>query len=157
MSWFKLLTVVALAAPLAVSAQPGPKTNTPAKQTVPKATAATSSTADAMIAAPDINWTRPDPSAPYSLAKLWGDFHKGQAGVLQRLPGGFKGPAHAHTSDYRAVVISGTWVHVVTKTGKGKGVKLGPGSYYTQRANELHADECVSAEPCVFFRFTESE
>lgn len=110
-----------------------------------------------MVAAPDLNWTRPDPTAPYSLAKLWGDFNSGQAGVLLRLPGGFKGPVHAHTADYRAVIISGTWIHVVTETGEGKGVRLGPGSYYTQRANQMHQDECVSSEPCVFLRFTESD
>lgn len=72
---------------------------------------------DVIIAAPDLDWKRSDPSAPYSIVTLWGDFNKGQAGVLLSLPGGFKGGAHANTSDYRAVVISGSWVHVVTETG----------------------------------------
>lgn len=58
--------------------------------------------------------------------------------------------------DYRAVVISGTWIHVVTETGEGAGKELAPGSYWTQRGDQKHSDECVSAEACVFFRFTEA-
>ena len=146
---------------LVISLFYGCNTNNPPGQSTTSqtqtATAPETQQPDVMIAAPALDWKMPDPAAPYSIVTLWGNFNRGQAGILLSLPGGFKGPAHAHTADYRAVIVSGTWVHVVTETSAGKGIKLGPGSYYTQRANQLHEDECVSVEPCVFFRFTESD
>lgn len=110
-----------------------------------------------VIAAPDLPWTPEDPVGHHRLATLWGDFNRGQAGVLLKLPGGFKSSVHAHTADYRAIVISGTWVHVVPESGEGEGIKLTLGSYWTQPRDQMHEDECVSPEGSVFFRFSEGK
>ncbi len=113
--------------------------------------------ANVMLAAPGLDWSPPHPFGRHSIANLWGDYNSGQAGILLKLPGGFKSGVHAHTASYRAVVISGTWLHKVSDSGAGASVELTPGSYWTQPANQMHEDECVSPEGCVFFRFTEAK
>jgi quercetin dioxygenase-like cupin family protein len=86
---------------------------------------------------------------PQQLGSLWGDRAVGPAGTLLKVPGGFRAPIHAHTADYRAVVIEGRWAHWVPETGEGERIELAPGSYWTQRADQPHADACVSATECV--------
>ena len=86
---------------------------------------------------------------PQQLGPLWGVRAEGPAGTLLKVPGGFRAPIHAHTADYRAVVISGRWTHWVPGSGEGQGSELRPGSYWTQRADQMHGDACVSDSECV--------
>jgi hypothetical protein len=101
-------------------------------------------------------WFQEASKDQHRLANLWGDRGNGQAGVLLRTPGGFKSGIHAHTADYRALVIAGTWIHTVPETGEGNKVELRPGSYWTQRRDQMHTDECKAGAECIVFVFTEA-
>ena len=95
------------------------------------------------------------PDQPQRLGFLWGDRAQGPAGTLLKVPGGWKAPIHAHTADYRGIVIEGHWRHWVPETGEGEGIELLPGSYWTQKADQMHADECVSDTECVILLINE--
>lgn len=110
-----------------------------------------------MVAASALDWIHELPADPHRLVKLSGDRSSGQAGILLKLPGNFDSGWHAHTADYRAIVISGTWVHVGQDPSEGAGKRLTPGSYWTRRRDEMHKDECVSAEGCVIFVFSDAK
>jgi hypothetical protein len=97
----------------------------------------------------ELAWMEEIPGEPQRIARLWGDRAVGQAGVLIKVPGGFDAGVHAHTSDYHAVLISGTWTHSVETTGAGQGKTLTRGSYWMQPAKEMHRDRCVSSTECV--------
>jgi hypothetical protein len=98
-------------------------------------------------------WYVEAPGVPVKLAKLWGDRTGGEAGTLLTTPGGFHAGLHSHTADYWAVVVQGTWQHLVPSTGEGKGLRLEPGAFWTQKRTELHDDWCISKTPCVIFLF----
>lgn len=95
------------------------------------------------------------PDQPQQLGPLWGIRAEGPAGTLLKVPTGFKAPIHAHTANYRGVVIEGHWEHWVPETGEGMGIQLAPGSYWTQKADQMHADACVSEVECVILLINE--
>lgn len=101
-------------------------------------------------------WKLEAPGADPRLAALWGRREAEQAGTLLNVPAGFKSGIHAHTADYRAIVVQGEWVHQVPSTGEGVGVQLLPGAYWTQMRDQWHLDECVSPTPCTIFLFNEA-
>lgn len=90
------------------------------------------------------------PGAPPGpvLATLWGDPTKGSYGAIEKFPAGFSVPLHTHSGDHKVVVISGTWIH--GEEGKPE-VRLGPGSYLFQPANQKHTTACDTGSECVFF------
>jgi hypothetical protein len=96
------------------------------------------------------------PNPPQQLGKLWGDRAIGPAGTLLKVPAGFRAPIHAHTADYRGIVIEGTWSHWIPDTAEGKGIELAPGSYWTQEADQFHADACISTTDCVILLINET-
>jgi quercetin dioxygenase-like cupin family protein len=83
-----------------------------------------------------------------TLAKLWGDPAKGAYGAIEKFPAGFSAPLHTHSADHKIVILSGTWIH--GEEGKPE-VRLGPGSYLFQPANQKHSTACDAASECVFF------
>ena len=89
------------------------------------------------------------PGQPQRLGPLWGSRAKGPAGTLLKVPGNWRAPVHAHTADYRAVVIKGLWAHWQKEGGEATKVELPPGSYWTQKADEMHDDACLSDTECV--------
>ncbi|PAP96791.1 MULTISPECIES: DUF4437 domain-containing protein [Mesorhizobium] len=89
------------------------------------------------------------PDQPHRLGPLWGKRDVGPAGTLLKVPGGWQAPIHAHTADYQGIVIEGTWSHWVPETGEGRNIELQPGSYWTQKADQMHADACMSEKQCV--------
>lgn len=95
------------------------------------------------------------PDQPQQLGSLWGRRAEGPAGTLLKVPAGFRAPVHAHTADYRGVVIKGLWTHWVPETGEGEGIELPPGSYWTQKADQMHADACISEVECVILLLNE--
>lgn len=95
------------------------------------------------------------PGQPQQLGPLWGVRAEGPAGTLLKVPAGFRAPIHAHTADYRGVVIEGLWTHWVPETGEGDGIELPPGSYWTQKADQMHGDACVSDVDCVILLINE--
>jgi hypothetical protein len=111
------------------------------------------SLANRYITADRTPWYVEAPGVPVKLAKLWGDRTAGEAGTLLTAPAGFHAGLHSHTADYWAVVVQGTWQHLVPSTGEGKGLRLEPGAFWTQKHTELHDDWCISKTPCVIFLF----
>ncbi len=100
-------------------------------------------------------WHLEAPGADPRLAALWGRREEGPAGTLLNVPAGFKSGLHAHSADYRAVVIEGEWIHQVPSTGEGAGVQLKPGGYWTQKRDQWHWDECISKTPCTILLVSE--
>ncbi|TPM21441.1 DUF4437 domain-containing protein [Mesorhizobium sp. B2-3-6] len=104
---------------------------------------------DSYLPASKIPYVSEAPDQPQRLGPLWGERAKGPAGTLLKVPGNWHAPVHAHTADYRAVVIQGLWAHWQMDGGEASKVELPPGSYWTQKANEMHADACLSKTECV--------
>ncbi|MBZ9959472.1 DUF4437 domain-containing protein [Mesorhizobium sp. BR1-1-14] len=104
---------------------------------------------DSYLPASKIPYVSEAPDQPQRLGPLWGERAKGPAGTLLKVPGNWHAPVHAHTADYRAVVIQGLWAHWQMDGGEASKVELPPGSYWTQKANEMHADACLSEAECV--------
>ena len=97
----------------------------------------------------DIQWEPFAPGVPLQVAKLWGDRAKGESGILLKMPGGFDSGMHAHTGDYHAVLVSGTWIH--TEEGSTEAKELAPGSYVMQTGKKMHNDACKAGADCVLF------
>jgi hypothetical protein len=104
---------------------------------------------DSYLPAGNIPYVAEAPDQPQRLGALWGERSKGSAGTLLKVPGNWRAPVHAHTADYRAVVIQGLWAHWQMDGGEATKVELPPGSYWTQKANEMHDDACLSDTECV--------
>lgn len=104
---------------------------------------------DSYLPAGKIPYVAEAPDQPQRLGPLWGERAKGPAGTLLKVPGNWRAPVHAHTADYRAVVIQGPWARWRVDGGEATKVELLPGSYWTQKANEMHDDACLSDSECV--------
>lgn len=67
---------------------------------------------------------------------LWGDLREDvPTGALIQFADGFSSPPHIHNITYRAVVIDGT-VH--NDDPEAENIWMGPGSFWTQPAGEVH-------------------
>ena len=107
--------------------------------------------AKAFVAWPasDLKWEALPGGPPGPMiSRLWGDPTKGAYGAMEKFPAGFSAPLHTHSGDHKVVVVSGTWIH--GEPGKPD-VRLGPGSYLFQPANQRHMTACDAASECVFF------
>lgn len=101
------------------------------------------------LAAGDLKWEQVAPNMPLQIATLWGDRNKGESGILMKFPGGFESGMHAHTADYHAVLVQGTWVH--TEEGSKETKELTPGSYVMQAGKVMHSDSCKAGAECIIF------
>ncbi len=104
-----------------------------------------------VMPAGELKWADLDPKgAPgVKIADVWGDHAKGAFGGFIKLPAGFAAPLHTHTSDYKVVIVSGTYVQA--PEGKPE-FRLAPGSYFMQPGgNYRHTTSCDKASDCVFF------
>lgn len=104
-----------------------------------------------VMPAGDLKWTDLDPKgAPgVKVADVWGNHAKGAFGAFFKLPAGFAAPMHTHTTDYKVVTVSGTYVQA--PEGKPE-FRLGPGSYLMQPGgNYRHTTSCDPSADCVFF------
>lgn len=82
-------------------------------------------------------------------ASLWGNMDKGAYGVLVKFPAGTKHPLHTHTSDIKAVVISGTFYYAPEG---GTEQRLGPGSYFFVPGGSKHMSGSTDDGPCEIFQ-----
>jgi quercetin dioxygenase-like cupin family protein len=99
--------------------------------------------------AADMKWVAlPDAPPGPMLSVISGDPAKGAYTAIEKFPAGFSAGLHTHPSDHKIVIISGTWIH--GEEGKPE-VKLGPGSYLFQPANQKHTTACDAASECLFF------
>jgi quercetin dioxygenase-like cupin family protein len=99
--------------------------------------------------AADLKW-EPTAGAPPGVmeVRLWGDPTKGAFGAIEKFPAGFSSPLHTHSSDLKAVIISGTLIH--GPEGKPE-VRLSAGSYLFEPSTYRHTTACDKASECVFF------
>jgi quercetin dioxygenase-like cupin family protein len=102
------------------------------------------------VPAGEIKW-EPMMGGPLQMAKLWGDRDKGpEYGMLLKFPAGMDSGMHAHTGDYHAILVQGTWVHSVE--GEAAPAKeLPPGSYVFQPGKQMHGDACKGKQECIVF------
>lgn len=87
------------------------------------------------------------PGMPLQIAKLWGDRTQGAYGMLLKIPPGFEAGFHAHTADYYALNMQGTWVHTMDGVSK----VLPVGSYVMQPGGQFHNDVCKGPDDCILF------
>jgi quercetin dioxygenase-like cupin family protein len=105
-----------------------------------------------ILSSKDVLWTVETPG-PQQVAKLWGDRATGRAGVLVKVPGGWRSEVQSYTSDQHVVLISGRWVHEIEANGAGRDEVLSPGSYWNEPAGERHRDRCEQGTECVVLVF----
>ncbi len=80
---------------------------------------------------------------------LWGDIRKNvPSGVLLKFADGFSSPPHIHNITYRAIVISGA-VH--NDDPEAANMWMGPGSFWTQPAGEVHITSAQSGPGATAF------
>ena len=97
-----------------------------------------------------LKWAPAAPGSPIQIAVLWGDRAKGpEYGMLLKMPAGSEAGMHAHTGDYHAVNVQGSWVH--TNQGDPKQNELPPGSYAMQPGKAMHNDMCKGTTDCIVF------
>ena len=118
----------------------------------PSRVAANGAAMGEVIPADRFHWEVQTPGLPIQRVTLWGDPDHGAFGELVKLPGGFDSRLHAHTGDYRAVLVSGVWIHVASD-GSGNDRELLPGSYVLQPGKGMHVDKCKVGAECVLFLF----
>jgi quercetin dioxygenase-like cupin family protein len=100
----------------------------------------------------DAKWTPVDPSKPegFKMAVLKGDPKTGSAAFAMELPAGADTGLHSHTSDYSALVLSGTTSHWVDGGETEKDLNVA-GTFWTQAGKEDHGDACRGDAPCRVF------
>lgn len=101
-----------------------------------------------MTSADQMQWQEMAPGSPLKIVILWGDRSKGEYAMLLKLPAGIVVPIHAHTGDYYAVNLTGTWRH---SFDGGEERPLPPASYVFQPGLGMHGDACVGPEDCILF------
>jgi uncharacterized protein DUF4437 len=102
-----------------------------------------------LIPAGDAKFAPNDPSQPQGpqSAILNGDPKSGPVSFLLKYRG--TSPLHSHTSDYQAVLISGSAAHYAEgKDGEAKA--SGPGTFWFQPGKQVHGDRCESEE-CIIY------
>ena len=92
----------------------------------------------------DLTWVKGGPGLHFAL--LWGDWNKGNYGMVVKIKAGHAAPKHSHTADYHGVTIQGKWVHTY---GKRDHRTLTPGSYAFQSGKENHGDRCEGSQDCL--------
>ena len=80
----------------------------------------------------------------------FGDMATGPHGTFVRYPPGYVTLPHTHTEDYYAVVISGVVTNYQPEKNEDQ-TPLSAGSYWFQRAGEVHVTRCLSDDGCLFF------
>ena len=108
-----------------------------------------------ILPARELKWAPEAPGLPQQMVTLWGDRKKGEAAVLIKVPAGWEAGLHAHTADYHAVLVAGTWIHTVEGTDAGQ--ELPPGSYWMQPAKEMHDDRCKEGAECIVLVHTDEK
>jgi quercetin dioxygenase-like cupin family protein len=118
----------------------------PAKAAAAKAPAKKAAPTGHLMAAGDLKWK--DGGKGVSQSVLWGDPNTGAYGAIDKFAAGTDMGIHTHSSEARAVVISGT--AVMTLRG-GAAKELGPGSYIHTLGKEVHSTKCKEGADCVLF------
>jgi quercetin dioxygenase-like cupin family protein len=97
----------------------------------------------------DLKWVDVPESGGVQVANVSGDVMKTAYSAFAKIPAGQMHPLHTHTSDTKAVVISGTFV--LTPEG-GVEKKLPAGSYFMVPGGLKHTSGCAAGAPCLLFQ-----
>lgn len=92
----------------------------------------------------ELVWVKGGPGLHFALA--WGDWTKGDYGMIVKIEAGHAAPRHSHTSDYHGVTIQGNWVHTY---GEDDHRTLAAGGYAFQSGGEAHGDRCEGPQDCL--------
>lgn len=92
----------------------------------------------------ELVWEQGGPGLHFALA--WGDWTKGDYGMVVKIESGHAAPRHSHTSNYHGVTIQGNWVHTY---GDSDDRILTPGGYAFQSGKQDHGDRCEGPEDCL--------
>jgi len=92
---------------------------------------------------------------PVEFADAFGSRAEGPHGTYGRFPAGFETPVHIHSHGYRAVVLKGSMTNPFE--GEENPPVMEPGSYWAVAAGESHVTACVSATPCEFLMWGDSD
>ncbi|MDP2308772.1 MAG: DUF4437 domain-containing protein [Pseudomonadota bacterium] len=99
-------------------------------------------------AAASLAWVQPfGPTGP-EMSYVKGDPKAGPFQMFLRMPAGGVAGWHTHDAAYSAVVVQGTWQHLVQ--GEGAATNLPAGSFWVQDGTANHDDRCIEG-PCVVF------
>jgi len=97
----------------------------------------------------DLKWVDVPNAGGAQVANVTGDILKGAHAAFAKIPAGQAHPLHTHTSEVKAVVVSGTFI--LTPEG-GTEKRLGPGSYFSVPGGAKHSSGCAEGAPCVLFQ-----
>ncbi len=105
-----------------------------------------------LVRAEDAKYAPIDPSKKDGLkmAVLSGDPKAGAAAMSIEFPAGSDTGLHSHTSDYSALVVSGTHSHWV-EGGETEKDENAAGTFWTQAGKAVHGDACRGDAPCRVF------
>ena len=101
------------------------------------------------MAPEDLKWMDVPESGGVQVANVSGDIMKGAYSAFAKIPAGQMHPLHTHTSETKAVVVSGTFILNVEG---GTEKKLGPGSYFSVPGGLQHTSSCAAGAPCLLFQ-----
>jgi len=79
---------------------------------------------------------------------LWGDHGKGPYGAFTKFDPGLTNPLHTHSSEVRIVVLKGAYIY---KPRNGKEQRVGPGSYISVPAGDVHVSAGDPKEGALFY------
>ena len=109
-----------------------------------------SAKAPVMVSLADLKWTDLPERKGMQFAAISGDHNKGGAYTeMRKVPAGFDGPLHAHSSEITDVIISGVW-YLGADAASAK--DFGPGSVLIVPANWVHISGCRAGSDCLFYQ-----
>ena len=113
------------------------------------APAAAPAPASSVTLAADIQWKPANPKMPDGpqIAILDGNMKEGGFSALVKFAAGSDTPLHSHPANFTGVLISGT-----IKNGRTaeESTAIGPGSLWTEPADEVHFTGCTPEADCIF-------
>ena len=104
----------------------------------------------------DLKWQAVGPLDEHGkgifVSLIYGDLEKkGPTNFLMKYSAGVKAPPHIHSSDYYAVVVSGSFRHFLESENESK--VLTAGATWFQRGEVVHQDACVGPGDCILSIF----
>ena len=96
-----------------------------------------------------MKWIDVPESGGAQVANVSGDVMKGAYSAFAKIPAGQMHPLHTHTSEVKAVVVSGTFL-LGPEGGPEK--QLAPGSYFVVPGGFKHTSGCAAGAPCLLFQ-----
>jgi anti-sigma factor ChrR (cupin superfamily) len=98
----------------------------------------------------DLQWREMFPGVTF--APAYGDWEREAHGKFVTILPGTEIPLHLHSGGYSAVMIAGRMDNIFEGDQRDG---LAPGDYFRMDGGRLHAHDCVSEEPCLFYTYSD--